>query len=486
MYRLLRSKGYEFPAVKREDAAVLNPSDNLKSIAELQKEERLAQSAKLQELVRRGRPQDLKEANELMKIMSGFKEDESLEESKAQVEEDLTKLKRKAEILDEMLNNLTNSGMPIDKSDETLGELISSLRVSQPQIQKLIQEESVNQEEVTRLLELNDTINTILHKVDLLSEGDVSGASKVKTSAGSNALNLIDFDDDATATTTQTSTANTTTTNAQPTSKDAITDLLSDLGGLSFGNSTSTTNQGSINLFSTPPPTTQPAPTQTLPFDLFGNNNNSTTASTAPQPQPVSRPVAPAAAGAAPATSNDPFGFDFLSSTSKSSSPAPPTPSNVPTAFPTTTTTTTATATTTTTKTTTSNTSANPTVLLTSSNLEIKYTKQSTTPLTFQFQIQIQQSNPLSSITNLRFSLAVTKAYVLKLMAPSGTQLSGGVSGGCITQLAEIRSKNASGNGNGNGNGIVAAGSKVKVKFMVEYQVDGNSQVEQGVASLVA
>ncbi|GME85371.1 unnamed protein product [Ambrosiozyma monospora] len=308
MYRLLRSKGYEFPAVKREDAAVLNPSDNLKSIAELQKEERLAQSAKLQELIRRGRPQDLKEANELMKIMSGFKEDESLEESKAQVEEDLTKLKRKAEILDEMLNNLTNSGMPIDKSDETLGELISSLRVSQPQIQKLIQEESVNQDEVTKLLELNDTINTILHKVDLLSEGDVSGASKVKTSAGSNALNLIDFDDDSTTTTT-TTTTNQPSDASQPTSKDAITDLLSDLGGLSFGNSSSTANQGSINLFSTPPPTTQPSqPTQSVPFDLFGNPSSTTTtttpattSSTVPQPQPVSRPIAPAPA-------NDPFG----------------------------------------------------------------------------------------------------------------------------------------------------------------------------------
>lgn len=64
----------------------------LKSAHELEEEDRLAQSAvssrlncifytlltdviilqKLQELIRRGRPQDLVEANRLMKIMSGF------------------------------------------------------------------------------------------------------------------------------------------------------------------------------------------------------------------------------------------------------------------------------------------------------------------------------------------------------------------------------------------------------------------------------
>ena len=75
MHRLLSNKGYVFPEVKVEDVAVLNPTDNLKSLEDLQKEEAIVHSAKLQELIRRGRPQDLQEANKLMKIMAGFKDD---------------------------------------------------------------------------------------------------------------------------------------------------------------------------------------------------------------------------------------------------------------------------------------------------------------------------------------------------------------------------------------------------------------------------
>ena len=75
MHRLLSNKGYVFPEVKVEDVAVLNPNDNLKSLEELQQEESIVHSAKLQELIRRGRPQDLQEANKLMKIMAGFKDD---------------------------------------------------------------------------------------------------------------------------------------------------------------------------------------------------------------------------------------------------------------------------------------------------------------------------------------------------------------------------------------------------------------------------
>ena len=38
----------------------------------MEAEEREAQSAKLQELIRRGGPQDLQEANKLMKVMAGY------------------------------------------------------------------------------------------------------------------------------------------------------------------------------------------------------------------------------------------------------------------------------------------------------------------------------------------------------------------------------------------------------------------------------
>lgn len=56
MHRLLSYKGYRFPDVDRRAAQVLNESDRLKSAEELEEEDRAAQSAKLQELIRRGTP----------------------------------------------------------------------------------------------------------------------------------------------------------------------------------------------------------------------------------------------------------------------------------------------------------------------------------------------------------------------------------------------------------------------------------------------
>lgn len=44
----------------------------MKTKEEMQSEDRAAQEAKLQELLRRGTPADLKAANDLMKVMSGY------------------------------------------------------------------------------------------------------------------------------------------------------------------------------------------------------------------------------------------------------------------------------------------------------------------------------------------------------------------------------------------------------------------------------
>lgn len=123
MHRLLSNKGYVFPEVKVEDVAVLNPNDNLKSLEELQQEESIVHSAKLQELIRRGRPQDLQEANKLMKIMAGFKDD-NVKENKKQIKQDITRLTRKVEILGEMLTSIESQGGKIDdSSDEAIIEL---------------------------------------------------------------------------------------------------------------------------------------------------------------------------------------------------------------------------------------------------------------------------------------------------------------------------------------------------------------------------
>lgn len=122
MHRLLSYKGYVFPEVKREDAAVLNPSDvrwtfmllnartpadldqALQSAEEMEEEERSAQSAKLQELIRRGTPHDLQEANKLMKVMAGY-DQRNKTDYRAKAADEVGKVQQKARILEEMLQN---------------------------------------------------------------------------------------------------------------------------------------------------------------------------------------------------------------------------------------------------------------------------------------------------------------------------------------------------------------------------------------------
>ena len=113
MHRLLSYKGYMFPEIRREDAAVLNPSDNLKSAEEMEEEERAAQSAKLQELIRRGGPEDLQEANRLMKIMAGY-DTRNKTDYRAKAAEEVSRVQQKAALLEENLQNFK----PGDKMTE--------------------------------------------------------------------------------------------------------------------------------------------------------------------------------------------------------------------------------------------------------------------------------------------------------------------------------------------------------------------------------
>ena len=139
MHRLLSYKGYVFPEVKSEDAAVLNPSDvcvglnrqtgkvesdadvllptqNLKSAEEMEEEEKAAQSAKLQELIRRGGPEDLQAANKLMKVMAGY-DTRQRTDYRAKAAEEVSKVQQKAKILEEMLQE-QNKDAKIAEGDD--------------------------------------------------------------------------------------------------------------------------------------------------------------------------------------------------------------------------------------------------------------------------------------------------------------------------------------------------------------------------------
>ncbi|KAL1622214.1 ARF-binding protein [Neofusicoccum ribis] len=201
MHRLLSYKGYTFPEIRREDAAVLNPSDNLRSPEEMEQEEREAQSAKLQELIRRGTPHDLQEANRLMKVMAGF-DTRNKTDYRAKAAEEVGKIQQKAKLLEDMLQK-HQAGDQIKEGD-VFEELANALASAHPKIQKMCEEESDDHEAVAKLLEINDSIHRTLERYKLIKKGDVEGAAKIPkgtlgvSGAGvkkgpDNELSLIDF-----------------------------------------------------------------------------------------------------------------------------------------------------------------------------------------------------------------------------------------------------------------------------------------------------
>ncbi|KAG1535776.1 hypothetical protein G6F51_011346 [Rhizopus arrhizus] len=200
MYRLLRFKGYRFPELKDASVAALAPSDALKSAHELEEEDRLAQSAKLQELIRRGRPQDLVEANRLMKIMSGYDTRQTPDYSQ-KFEDELHKIQDKTILLYEMLETV-RPGENIERN-ETIMDLRNSCASAQPKLQKMITEEEDN-DKIENLLTLNDMINNALAKYADIKRGlfdthyEISGkppTSNNSTEEPKQAISLIDLED---------------------------------------------------------------------------------------------------------------------------------------------------------------------------------------------------------------------------------------------------------------------------------------------------
>ena len=83
---------------------LLTITQNLQSAEEMEQEERAAQSAKLQELIRRGGPSDLQEANRLMKVMAGY-DTRHKTDYRAKAAEEVAKVQQKAKLLEDMLQN---------------------------------------------------------------------------------------------------------------------------------------------------------------------------------------------------------------------------------------------------------------------------------------------------------------------------------------------------------------------------------------------
>lgn len=336
MHRLLHYKGYDFPQINEGAASVLNPNESLKSAAEMEEEDRAAHSAKLQELIRRGTPQDLAEANQLMKVMAGFDQNKTDYRAKAAAEVD--QIRRKAALLVEMLSGIAESDTLTD--GDIYQELADSIRNAQPKLQKMCEEESEDQEAVQKLFELNDSINSIVAKYEHLKRGDFAGAQRLPTSIPSapttdsvssgvvpstqskfaQDLNLLDFDPEEPAKAVDQSAPapQQPNTSSQTAAK---TNDMDDLLGLSFGGMDSFGTSGSISLGQAPSGTGASTHTYTNPMDAFaGLNLGSSSSSPAPTQTKAAAPTskAPISVHSSPSLKVD---LSIQSGTGTSSSP---------------------------------------------------------------------------------------------------------------------------------------------------------------------
>ena len=311
MHRLLHYKGYQFPQISREDAAVLNPSDNLKSVEEMEAEEQAAQSAKLQELIRRGTPHDLQEANKLMKVMAGY-DTRHKTDYRAKAAEEVGRIQQKAKLLEEMMQGI-KPGEKVQEGD-VFEELANALASAHPKIQKMCDQESEDHEAVAKLFEINDSIHRTIERYKLIKKGDVEGANAIPKGTlgvsgagvkqgGGGELSLIDFggaDDTVAAEPTQAQPSTSTAAAPKQTGNALEDDLLGlnmgdgnygsgggiSLGGGSNGNvdimAQFNQPQASNSIFNTTQKATppSPAPAQASNFNLFSS-------------QPSSKPATP-------------------------------------------------------------------------------------------------------------------------------------------------------------------------------------------------
>jgi ADP-ribosylation factor-binding protein GGA len=206
----------------------------------MEEEERVAQSAKLQELIRRGTPHDLQEANKLMKVMAGY-DTRHKTDYRAKAAEEVGKIQQKAKLLEEMLQKYKEGDHM--KEGEVYEELAAALQSAQPKIQKMCEEESDDHEAVAKLFEINDSIHRTIERYKLVKKGDIAGANRIPagtlgtSGAGvskgpDNELSLIDLGgpEEAAIPPPQTSTS------GPPAPKGSA--LEDDLLGLSIGDST--------------------------------------------------------------------------------------------------------------------------------------------------------------------------------------------------------------------------------------------------------
>ncbi|RCI01896.1 hypothetical protein CU098_001142, partial [Rhizopus stolonifer] len=185
---------YVFPELRDASVAALAPTNTLKTAQELEEEDRVAQSAKLQELIRRGKPQDLVEANKLMQIMTGY-DTQHQPDYNGMFLEELHKVQNKARLLYELMDNMKQG-----KTDGTIEELKNACESAIPKIESRLstEEEAENREEMNETIVM---IKNSLLKYQDLQRGQFNtnyqiGEQKQIEEEYTQPISLIDLGDD--------------------------------------------------------------------------------------------------------------------------------------------------------------------------------------------------------------------------------------------------------------------------------------------------
>jgi len=193
MHRLLSFKGYRFrDAVRNPNLAVQQETSvNLKSPDELESEDREAQAAKLQELIRRGTPRDLAAAQELMKIMAGA-DPEAKPDYRSKTLHELEKLQSHVILLNDMLDNVDPARPERLVAGDAYDQVALICRNARPKLQKWIGEaETDDPESLDTFLSINDLINNVLDRYERYQKGDYTAPPAQEPAQR---LDLIDFD----------------------------------------------------------------------------------------------------------------------------------------------------------------------------------------------------------------------------------------------------------------------------------------------------
>ncbi|KAJ2673838.1 ARF-binding protein [Coemansia sp. RSA 1085] len=177
MYALLCRKGWRFPRIDSDNiAVVLEPETTLKTREELEKQDMEAMQAKLQELLRRATPRDLREANKLMKIITGYEQSSKQRDYDQEWEDELQALERRIKLLYEILQ----TAEPGRSLDETAQDLLAKCSSTNLRLKSLISEHNdagtddddvEEHKELARLIYLSDMINDAVRAADDLQHG---------------------------------------------------------------------------------------------------------------------------------------------------------------------------------------------------------------------------------------------------------------------------------------------------------------------------